>query len=251
MSGLLKGKAALVTAASSARGAAIARALAGEDCRVALHYYKNKASAEKLLKEISGNGGMAAIHQADLSSPEEVENLFLSIAGSVGPLCVLVNNAHAEIMRHSFLETPWVECSRQIEVTLKGSWLTCSHFIKQIRKGEKGSIIQILSGQLSQPVPGYTSLVSALSALDGFSKNLAVEVGPIGVRVNAIAPGFTKTEKTPHAPKWVQEKIIRETPLGRLTTPEDIGRAAVFFASDLSEFITGACLTVDGGKRLV
>lgn len=238
----------MVTAASGERGAAIAKALSRENCAVALHYHKNRASAEGLRDEIEGAGGRAALFQADLSSAEEVRDLFASIAAAMGPLRILVNNAHAEIVRRPFLETSWEDFQQQIDVTLKGSWLTCSHFLRQMEKGEKGAIIQVLSAQLNDPVKGYTALASALSALAGFSKNLALEVGPSGVRVNSIAPGFTITENTPHAPEWVREKIIKETPLGRLATPEDIGKAVVFFASDLSEFITGTCLPIDGGK---
>ncbi|MBI5184570.1 MAG: SDR family oxidoreductase [Nitrospinae bacterium] len=245
---LLKGKAALVTAASGERGAAIATALSREGCAVALHYYKNKATAEGLRDAIKDAGGRAASFQADLSRAEEVENLFSSVAAAMGPLQILVNNAHAEIVRRPFLETTWDDFQRQIDVTLKGSWLACSQFIRRMDKGAKGSIIQVLSAQLNDPVKGYTALASALSALAGFSKNLALEAGPLGVRVNSVAPGFTMGENTPHAPEWVREKIIQETPLGKLATPEDIGKAVVFFASDLSEFITGTCLAVDGGK---
>lgn len=250
MPSLLKGKAALITAASSERGAAIAAALSGEGCAVALHYYKNKAAAENTQEKINEKGGRAEIFQADLSSDKEVETLFVNISGCMGRLQILVNNAHAEIIRKPFLESSWPEYQRQLEVALKGSWLTCRHFTKQMGDGREGSIVQILNAQLNQPVPGYGAFVSALSALDGFSKNLALEAAPLGIRVNAVAPGFTKTEKTPHAPPRAQEKIIRETPLGRLATPEDIGNAVVFFASGLSGFVTGTCLTVDGGRAL-
>jgi len=246
MSGLLRGKAALVTGASTETGAAIARALSRQGCAVALHYYHGRTPAEALQKEIRMEGGTVSLHPADLSSPDDVEGLF----NSLGPIDVLVNHAHAEIIRKPFPSASWEDCQRQIDVVLKGSWLTCQCFLNRIEQGKSGSIIQVASAQLYKPVTGYTAFTAALSAVIGFTRSLALEVGPLGVRVNAIAPGFTRTKKTPHAPSRVQEKIIRDTPLGRLATPEDLGKAVVFFASELSEFVTGTCLTIDGGRSL-
>ncbi len=248
---LLKGKAALITAASSERGVGIARVLAQNGCAVALHFHKNQDHAEKLQEEIEGKKGKAVICQADLSSEEEIDNLFEKLANSMGNIDILVNNAHAKITRRSFPEATWQECQDQMNVILKGSWHTCRCFLRQVNQNNGGSIIQILSGQINQPIAGYSAFSSALSALAGFSKSLALEAAPLGVRVNAIAPGFIKTEKTPNAPPWVQEKILAETPLGRLANPEDLGKGVLFFASHLSEFITGTCMTLDGGRELV
>ncbi|MBI5194133.1 MAG: SDR family oxidoreductase [Nitrospirae bacterium] len=116
------------------------------------------------------------------------------------------------------------------------------------RKG--GSIINILTSQTEHPVSGYSSYVTAASALTGFTRNLAVEAGCMGVRVNMIAPNFVLTSHTPNAPQHVHDAIIKSTPLGRLATPNDIAKVVLFFASDLSEFITGCYFVVDGGYGL-
>ena len=113
-----------------------------------------------------------------------------------------------------------------------------------------GSIINLITSQVDHPVKGYSSFITAASALTGFTKNLAVEAGEKGIRVNMIAPGFVLTGHTPYAPQHVQDAIAKATPMGRLATPDDIAKGVLFLASDLSRFITGQSLVIDGGYSL-
>jgi 3-oxoacyl-[acyl-carrier protein] reductase len=118
-------------------------------------------------------------------------------------------------------------------------------------KNSEGSIINILNTQVNMPVKGYSSFTTAMSAMVGMTRNLALEVGNDGVRVNMIAPGFIVGKKSEHAPFFIQEKIIEQTPLKRLATPEDVANAVLFLASNLSGFVTGGYLVVDGGMVML
>src|SRR3989337_2220401 len=245
-----KGKTALVTGGSNDLGKAICRILAEAGAAVILHYYKNKSAAEKTCREINKAGGTAVACGADISDKGSVDLLFQFIQERFARLDILVNNAHLPITRNYFPKVSWEEHQEQIDVMLKGAFYCSREAVAIMGKQNGGSIINILTSQIAHPVRGYSSYVTAASALAGFTRNLAVEVWGKGIRVNMIAPGFVLTGHTPHAPAHVQEAIAKATPLGRLAAPEDIATAVLFFASDLSRFITGSHFVVDGGHHL-
>jgi len=247
----LKDKVAIVTGASSEKGRAICLALADSKAKVAIHCYKNKEIAMSLMKDIQGRGGMAFVVQADIRNQKEVINLFHDVVKQAGTVDVLVNNAHPNILRNSFIKTTWKEHQDQLDVITKGSYFCIQECLKVMLKKHCGSIINILNAQIDMPVKGYSSFTTAISSMIGMTRNLALEVGDKGVRVNMIAPGFTVTKKTPHASKDIQEAIKARTSLNRLATPEDIANATLFFSSNLSSFITGSYLIVDGGNFML
>lgn len=247
---LAGGKVALVTGGSNDLGKAICHTLTEAGASVILHYYKNKSEAENTCREINKTGGTAVVCGANISDKGSVDLLFRFIQERFARLDILVNNAHLPITRNYFPNVTWEEHQEQIDVMLKGTFYCSREAVALMGKQGGGSIVNILTSQIDHPVQGYSSYVTAASALVGFTRNLAVEVGEKGIRVNMIAPGFVLTGHTPHAPAHVQEAIARATPLGRLATPEDIAKAVLFFASDLSRFITGSYLAVDGGHHL-
>lgn len=246
----LEGKTALITGGSNDLGKAICHTLAEAGATVILHYYKNKSEAEKTCREISKTGGTAVACGADISDKDSVDLLFQFIQERFACLDILVNNAHLPITRNYFPDVSWEEHQEQIDVMLKGAFYCSREAVTIMEKQNGGAIVNILTSQIAHPVRGYSSYVTAASALVGFTRNLAVEVGRKGIRVNMIAPGFVLTGHTPHAPAQVQEAIAKATPLGRLAIPEDIANAVLFFATDLSKFITGSYLVVDGGHHL-
>lgn len=247
----LKDKVAVVTGATNEKGRAVCKALAKNKAKVVIHYFKNREGAETLLHEIKKEGGEAFVYQADIRSQEEVKNLFKEVTGKYGSVNILVNNAHEKIKRNSFTDTTWEEHQEQIDVITKGSYYCIQESLKIMLKNHEGSIINILNTQVNMPVKGYSSFTTAMSAMVGMTRNLAQEVGNDGVRVNMIAPGFIVGKKSEHAPFFVQEKIIEQTPLKRLATPEDVANAVLFLASNLSSFITGGYLVVDGGMVML
>lgn len=246
----LKGRAALVTGGSSDIGRAVCYALAGAGASVIIHYNKNRESAEKICNDIVSGDGIAAVYGADMSDECSVDSLFRFIKTEFGRLDILVNNVHSLIKRTFLKEISWTEHQEQINVMVKGVFQCSKNAVTMMSEQGKGSIINILTAQTEHPVSGYSSYVTAASALAGFTRSLALEAGEKGIRVNIIAPNFILTSRTPQVPEHVQDAFIKATPLGRLATPEDLAKAALFFASDLSEFITGSYLVIDGGYGL-
>lgn len=259
----LKGKTALVTGGSNETGAAICHALASAGASVIIHYNKNREIAEQACKDIVSSGGTAVAYGADFSIEDSFAPLFSFIKERFNRLDILVNNAHLPLKRTFVKEITWEDHQEQIDVMVKGTFYCSKKAVEimselhppipPLSKGVVrggGSIINILTSQTEHPVSGYSSYVTAASALTGLSRSLAAEAGSKGIRVNMIAPNFILTSHTPNAPQHVHESIIKSTPLGRLATPVDIAKAVLFFASDLSEFITGCYLVVDGGYSI-
>lgn len=246
----LKGKTALVTGGSTETGAAICHALASAGASVIIHYNKNREIAEQACKDIISSGGTAVAYGADFSIEDSIALLFNFIKERFNRLDVLVNNAHLPLKRTFFKEITWEEHQEQIDIMVKGAFCCSKKAVEILSEQRGGSIINILTSQTVHPVSGYSSYVTAASALAGLSRSLAAEAGSKGIRVNMIAPNFILTSHTPNAPQHVHESIIKSTPLGRLATPNDIAKAVLFFASDMSEFITGCYLVIDGGYSI-
>lgn len=252
ISGLLdlRGKTALVTGGSNETGSAICCALASAGTSVIIHYNKNREIAEQACKDIIFSGGTAVTYGADFSDEDSIDSLFSLIKERFNRLDILVNNAHLPFKRTFLKDITWEEYQEQMDVMVKGAFCCSKKAVEIMKENRCGSIINILTSQTEHPVSGYSSYVMAASALAGFSRILAVEAGVNGIRVNMIAPNFILTQNTPYAPEHVQKAIKKSTPLGRLATPDDIAKAVLFFASDLSEFITGCYFVIDGGYGL-
>ena len=246
----LKGKVAIVTAASSDRGSAIAELLASEGAAVTINYFKNKKRAESVLNKIESRGGKAMVRQADVTAKSSVNRMVADTVKKFGGIDILVNNAHGTIRRKTFEDTIWNEFTENLNGTIKGAHNCCQAVISEMQKQKWGRIINIMDNIVNEPVKGYTCHATAQSALVGFTRSLAVELGSLGITVNLINAGFTLAEKTPHAPPHVQKKMAEQTPLKRLALPIDIAKAVLFYATDLSDFVTGNCLSVDGGKTM-
>jgi 3-oxoacyl-[acyl-carrier protein] reductase len=246
----LKGKVAIVTAASNDRGSAIAELLASEGAAVTINYFKNKKSAESLLSNIENRGGKAMLRQVDVTSKVSVNRMVKDTVKKFGGIDILVNNAHGTIRRNTFEDTIWKEFTENLNGTIKGAHNCCQAVISGMQKQKWGRIINIMDNIVNEPVKGYTSHTTAQSALVGFTRGLAVELGSFGITVNLICAGFTLAKRTPHAPPRIQKIMAEQTPLKRLALPIDIAKAVLFYATDMSDFVTGNCLSVDGGKAM-
>ena len=246
----LEGKVAIVTAASSDRGSAVAELLASEGAFVTINYFRNKQKAESALKRIENYGGKAMVWQADVTTKTSVDNMVKETANKFGTVDILVNNAHGKIRRKPFEVTEWNDYEENINGTIKGAHNCCQAVIGEMQKKKWGRIINIMDDIVNDPVKGYSSHISAQSALVGFTRGLAIDLGSFGITANLINAGFTFAKKTPHAPPSVHKAIADQTPLNRIALPLDIAKAVLFYASDWSDFVTGNCLTVDGGKTM-
>lgn len=244
----LKGKVAIVTGASSDKGGAVSELLASEGASVTISFLKNKKKAESVLKKIEENGGKAITCQADVSLKESADVMVKETVKKFGSIDILVNYVHGTIKRRPFEETKWNEYEENLNGTIKGAYNCCQAAIGKMKTGRWGRIINILDNMVNEPVKGYSSYITAQSALIGFTRSLAVDLGAFGITVNSINTGFTLSKRMPHAPPHVRKEMARQTPLKRLVLPVDIAKAVLFYASDWSDFVTGNCLIVDGGK---
>lgn len=246
-------RAILVTGASRGIGAAIAKAFATEGGIVIVNYRTNEAAAEAVAAECRALGGEAVAIAADVTSPEAVAAMAVRIAEEVGRLDVVVNNAFAPYRfdpdnRARFWETPWEAYEQQFEGAVKAAYTVSRAMLPLLQRRSGAAIVNLASDLVMRPSIPYHDYTTAKAALVGFSRNLAAELGPLGIRVNCVAPGLVyPTQASADTPEDVREMLIAQTPLRRIATPEDVAGPVLFLASDWSRFVTGQILHVDGG----
>lgn len=246
----LNGKVAVVTGASKGIGASIAKHLAAEGAAVVVNYSSSKEGADKVVNEITAQGGKAVAVQADVAKKGDIERLFAETKSAFGALDILVNNAG--IYEFGNLDQITEEHFRkQFDVNVLGLILTTQEAVKYFGPAG-GNVINISSVAGVNPIAGASVYCATKGAVDAITKSLAKELGPKNIRVNSINPGMVETEGTHSAGILKSEfpkQIIAQTPLGRIAQPDDIGKVAVFFASDESGWVTGETLLVSGGMR--
>jgi 3-oxoacyl-[acyl-carrier protein] reductase len=245
----LTGKVAVVTGASKGIGASIAEHLAVEGASVVVNYASSKSGADAVVKRIIEKGGKAIAAQADVSKPAEIERLFSETRRAFGKLDILVNNAGIYEFQPLGTVTP-EHFHKQFDLNVLGLILTTQEAVKLI--GEGGSIINISSVVGPMPLATASVYSATKAAVDAVTVALSKELGPRKIRVNSLNPGLVVTEGV-QAAGFDQGDFIKgiesQTPLGRIGQPEDVARAAVFFASDEAGWITGQSLLLSGGFR--
>lgn len=246
----LAGKVALVTGASKGIGAAIAKQLAAQGAAVVVNYASSKAGADKVVAEIASAGGKAVAIQADAAKKTDIERLFAETKKSFGRLDILVNNAG--IYEFSPLDGVTEEhFHKQFNLNVLGLILATQAAAKQF-DAAGGSIVNISSVVSTLAFPNASVYSGTKGAVDAITRSLATELGPRGIRVNAIRPGMVETEGT-HAAgieeSEMQKQVRAQTPLGRLGQPDDIAGTAVFLASADSSWISGETFVIAGGLR--
>jgi len=248
-----QGKVVLVTGASRGIGAAIARAFGAEGATVIVNYLSNEQAAGEVVADCQAAGGDGWAVAADVNSPEAVERMLMQARGEVGPIDVVVNNAFRAYSfdperRATFDALSWAHYQAQFEGSVGAAYNVCKAVLPQLRQRAQGSIVNIVTDLVERPLVPYHDYTTAKSALVGFSRNLASELGPLGVRVNCVAPGLVYPTRASGATRaQFRESIIATTPLRRLARPEDVAGPVLFLASEWSGFMTGQVLFVDGG----
>lgn len=244
-----EGKTAVVTGASRGIGRAIAIELAKEGAQVVVNYHMNSEAADEVIQTINASGGQAVSFQADVGEFDQAEKLIKFAIQQFDDLHVLVNNAG--ITRDGLImlmrEEDW---DRVIQTNLKSTFNCSKVAVRHMMRRRYGRIINItsVSGQMGNA--GQTNYSASKAGQIGFTKALAREVARRNITVNAIAPGFIKTDIWASVPDAIQENLatMQELiPLNRVGQPEDIAKAVTFLASDDAAYITGHVLTVDGG----
>ncbi len=248
--GKLEGKVAIVTGASKGIGAGIAKALAAEGASVVVNYASSREGAERVVSEIASKGGKAVAVHGDVAVAADVKRIFAETKSAFGRLDVLVNNAGVYKFG-SLEEFAEEEFHRQYNINVVGTILSAQEALKHFGP-EGGNIINISSVVGSNPVPNSVIYSSTKGAVDNITVSLSRELGARNIRVNAIAPGATESEgftAAGIAGTDFEKAIISQTPLGRLGRPDDIGKIAVFLASDESSWLTGEIVSASGGWR--
>jgi len=256
---LLQGQKALVTGANSGIGEAVARALAAAGAAVVVNYVANPPMAQKVVEEINAAGGQAVAMQADVSNEAQVEGMFAEMVKQFGTIDILVNNAGLQ------RDAPFVEMTLEqwqflLGVNLTGQFLCARAAAREfIRRGSRpeisramGKIICMSSVHQMIPWAGHVNYATSKGGIKQMMETIAQELGPRKIRVNGIAPGAIETPinraawDTPAA----EAKLLRLIPYGRVGVPDDIAKAAVWLASDESDYVHGTTLFVDGGMTL-
>ena len=244
------GRTAIVTGASKGLGAGIAKALAETGAAVVVNYRADAKGAERVVADITAKGGRAIAVQADVAGGDDVRRLFDRAREAYGPVDILVNNAAVGTFEplSSITED---EFQREMTTNVLGTILTTQAFAAQDDIGAASIINVSTAGTVTHPL--YGSLyVASKSAVNAFTIVAAKELGPRGIRVNAIMPGPSDTEGT-RASGFVgsdlEAQAIADTPLGRTGTPDDYGPLVAFLASDDARWITGDVILASGGMR--
>ncbi len=244
----LSGRTAIVTGASRGIGLGITEALARAGCRVAA-VATSESSAEKGAAAARDAGGEALAFAADVRDGARADEVAKAVMGEWGRIDVLVNNAG--ITRDGLLmKMSDEDIDSVIDINLKAALFWSRAVARPMIKGRAGSIINVSSIVGLMGSPGQSNYAAAKAGLFGITRSLAAEFGARGVRVNAIAPGYIKTDMTADLPDEVKQKSLAGIPMGRFGEAADIANGVLFLASDASSYVTGTTLVIDGGMSL-
>ncbi|MFD2697863.1 3-oxoacyl-[acyl-carrier-protein] reductase [Mesonia sediminis] len=243
---LLAGKNAIVTGASRGIGKGIALAFAQQGANVAFTYSSSKQAAEELEKELQSLGVKAKAYQSNAANFEEAQKLVEQVNEEFDSIDILVNNAG--ITKDNLLmRMSEADFDKVIEVNLKSIFNMTKAVQRTMLKQRKGSIINMSSVVGVKGNAGQANYAASKAGMIGFSKSIALELGSRNIRSNVIAPGFIETEMTDKLDEKTVEGWRQAIPLKRGGSPEDIANACVFLGSDMSAYITGQVINVDGG----
>lgn len=242
----LSGRVALVTGGSRGIGRAICEALADAGAAVAINYQGSERAAREVAREIAEAGGVADIFQADVSQREEVQRMKKQVLARFGRVDLLVNNAGITRDR-TFVRMDEEAWAAVLSVNLNGVFYCTKAFLDGMLERRYGRIVHISSivGQTGNY--GQANYAAAKAALLGLTKTLAKELATKGITVNAVAPGFIETEMVAAVPEEFRGKIVKQIPMARLGTAQEVAKGVVFLLSDDASYITGQTLNVNGG----
>jgi 3-oxoacyl-[acyl-carrier protein] reductase len=248
----LTGRVALVTGASSGIGAATAVALAELGASVALSYHRNRKGADETRDRIVAAGGTAIAIAADVRRADDIRALVDRTVADLGPVDILVNNAGSLVARFGILELTAARLEEIIAINFTSAVLASQAVAASMIERRRGAIVNVVSiAGHNGGGPGAGAYASSKGALSTFTKSLAKELAPHGVRVNAVSPGVIDTpfHEVFSTPEMIQN-FVKAIPLGRIGTADECGRVIAFLASDAASYIVGETIEVNGGQLM-
>lgn len=249
----LAGRVALITGASSGIGAATAELFAGLGARVAIGYHSNEKGAEQVRSKIAGAGGNAIALKADVKKAGEIRSLVERVTGQLGPIDILVNNAGSLVARMKILEVNEATWDEIQDLNLKSAVLCSQAVAAGMIERKRGAIINVSSiAARNGGGPGSGAYSTAKGGMITFTKSLAKELAPHGVRVNAVSPGVIDTPfherfSTPE----MMRNFVSAIPLGRVGRSEECATVIAFLASDAASYVVGETIEVNGGQLML
>ena len=241
--GTLDGEVAIVTGASRGIGAAVAERLARDGLTVVVNYVQNSGQAKEVVEAVEASGSQAVAVQSDIGRMEDVRRLFHIAEERFGGVDVVINNASVSVFK-PHAEVSEEEFDRVFGVIARGTFFALQEAANRLRDG--GRIVNISSGGTVTGGPGAGLYLGAKAAVEQFGLALAKELGPRGIRVNAVLPGLTDTDGMIMPPEAVEQAVNR-TPMGRLGQPEDVADVVAFLVGEDGRWMTGQLVRAGGG----
>jgi 3-oxoacyl-[acyl-carrier protein] reductase len=248
---LLANRVAIVTGSSHGIGASIAKLFAQHGAAVGINYHSSEDAAQQIVEEIVSDGGKAIAVQADVCQIQEVESMVQQVTETFGVVDTLILNANVLFEITPFIEQAWSDFEAKLLGEIKSAFYPCKAIVPSMIEHQRGCIVAISSMTSRHADPGFSAHTTAKSGLDGFVKSLAKELGPEGIRVNAVAPGVTLTNALDSQSQEWKDSMAEQTPLRRNAQPEDIAGSVLMLASEYTSFVNGAYLMVNGGINML
>jgi 3-oxoacyl-[acyl-carrier protein] reductase len=244
----LAGRVALVTGSSTGLGKGMARCLGLAGATVAMNYANDTIRAEAAHAELADGGITAKLFRADVTSEADVDMMFTTIESTLGPVDIVVVNATPVQPLKPIEDYDWAFHQQMLDFFVKSPYLLARRALPGMKARRHGRFINITSETFLLGVAPFSAYVAAKGAQTGWSRSMCHELAPFGITVNMIAPGWILVDRHATDPQADKDAYFATIPAGRWGTPDDVGQAAVYLASDEASFVTGQTIAVNGGK---